>query len=477
MISCIKIPEVTTLDPYMQSLRTQFNIRLVPSKKNVVNTMPPEVLAEIFLKLLEDDDTVLRHSARPLVSSTCQSDPLLFGQVCSYWRNVALSTPSLWARIYILKPQKSQVRLTQLWLERARTHALDLSIWAPDVEQCDRFAINDIISLFMKRRQYWLTISFTIELRTLTSLSLVVQPAPNLHLLKSATLWVENASDKAGKLDPTVDEMWKTIHTCKALKYVDWGTSYRHGPPEHCPWNQLTGLTLSSTLSFSQLLSILSLTPHLEFLFAPSLFSDSSDSSALSLTPSPVTHARLKTFKIASNQETGPLFRLLSLPALQLLKICNNFEEDVPRDLPGFQEFLEKSNPQQLTTFELEDFYLHEEDLRKYLISPQFCNLRRIVLFTEITDKVLHQLADIDKEGRHKVFPSLQVFCTSSASQQTRDGLLSNMIASRFSPTKGRGLKEIGLYTGNLGPIDRLAISDMFKQGLDGSRMAGVYDR
>ncbi|KAF8885891.1 hypothetical protein CPB84DRAFT_1788052 [Gymnopilus junonius] len=465
--SYLKLPEIVTIDPYTQ--RPRFIRCSAPSQRNVINMIPPEILAEIFLKLLEDDDMDQHHSTRPLVSRFCCSDPLLFGRICSYWRNVALHTPKLWSRIYVLKPQRSQVKLTRLWLERAGTHPLDLSIWAIAVDKYDQSAAIDILSLFMERRQYWMNISFTIDIQNLPILSQITTSEPSLNLLESATLWTFESSGKLAEQESTLDDIWRAIHACKTLRYVDWRAFYSHIRPDHCPWAQLTGLTLSPAVSFNQLLDVLSKTPQLEFLRVHSL-SSTSDSFENSCTPSLVTHARLKKLNIALTEEAGPLFRLLSLPALQVLRIWNRFLKDTPRDVISFQRFLERSqSAQHLTIFQLDDLLIPEDDLRKYLQIPEFRNLNHIELSVKITDRILHQLANVNHQGRHEVLPSLEILTFSTGLLQITDGTLSDMVASRFSPHERRGsLKKIYVAAGNLGPIDQSALSEMLQQGLEG---------
>ncbi|KAF8905847.1 hypothetical protein CPB84DRAFT_1771328 [Gymnopilus junonius] len=466
--SYLKLPEIVTIDPYTQ--RPRFIRCSAPSKRNVINTIPPEILAEIFLKLLEDDDIGLQHSNRPLVSRFCDSDPLLFGHVCSYWRNVALHTPKLWSRIYVLKPQRSQVKLTQLWLERAGAHPLDLSIRAFTVDKCDQSAAIDIMSLFIGRRQYWMNVYFAIDVQTLPILSQITMSEYSLDILESATLWVSKPSGKLAKQESALDDIWRTIHACKTLRHVDWRVFYPHIQPEHCPWAQLTGLTLSSEVSFNQLLAVLSKTPELEFLRVHSL-SSTSCSFEDSCTPSVITHAHLKRLTITSAQETGPLFRLLSLPALQTLKIWNRFLKETPRDAISLQGFLERSQSvQHLMTFELDDLLIPEGDLRKYLQIPEFRNLNHIKLSVTITDRILHQLTNVNHQGRHEVLPSLEILNLSTSLLDITDGVLSAMVASRFSPLERRGsLKKICVAVSDLGPIDRSALSEMLQQGLEGN--------
>ncbi|KAF8885892.1 hypothetical protein CPB84DRAFT_1850265 [Gymnopilus junonius] len=483
------LPELVTIDPVTGRVHTRFTRRLFPPR-NIINTVPREILAEIFLGLLEDDDVDLHHSIRPLVSRACHSDPLILGRVCSYWRNVALDTPQLWSRICILKPQRSQVRLTHLWLERAHVCPLDISIWESDEEECDRSALQDIMTLFFARREYWRKFSFTLQVQALKLLAPIMQYSPSINLLQSATLRVFGEKDaNESESDNILDNIWKAIHSCKSLRFVDWRSAYNAKYPEHCPWNKLTGLTLSSTLSFDRILDVLSLSPQLKFLRARSLTSRFSEHCNTPSNLPPITHTCLETLYITSAQETGPLFRRISLPALRVLKICHKFYDDVKRNMINFHEFFLRSNsfhefflrsdPRELTTFELDDLSLNEVDLCKYLKCPGLQNLLHFTVHcNNITDRVIQQLAKIGKDGSRQSLPSLRVLQIGCDSLQTTDGVLSHMVASRISPiNKAERLKKVNLWTMNIGPIDKLAFSDMFsyRRGLEGSITADVY--
>ncbi|KAJ7608991.1 hypothetical protein FB45DRAFT_762607, partial [Roridomyces roridus] len=54
--------------------------------------MPPEVLAEIFMSTLPEE---YKEPAK------IDQSPWVLGRVCSRWRTIALSIPSLWSKFYI----------------------------------------------------------------------------------------------------------------------------------------------------------------------------------------------------------------------------------------------------------------------------------------------------------------------------------------------------------------------------------------
>lgn len=62
-----------------------------------VARLPPEILADIFLKHLEAMEQPPRriHSDRA---------PLVFTRVCRNWRATAYSTPRLWTKLFLPEP-------------------------------------------------------------------------------------------------------------------------------------------------------------------------------------------------------------------------------------------------------------------------------------------------------------------------------------------------------------------------------------
>ncbi|KAJ7617860.1 hypothetical protein FB45DRAFT_932836 [Roridomyces roridus] len=83
--------------------------------------LPDDIVQAIFLASLPET----RNSA-----IVPQESPLLVSQICSAWRNIALSTPRLWASIYIVVPGQDKLDrfMEQLALWVFRSGAVPLSI-------------------------------------------------------------------------------------------------------------------------------------------------------------------------------------------------------------------------------------------------------------------------------------------------------------------------------------------------------------
>ncbi|KAJ7262920.1 hypothetical protein C8J57DRAFT_1630697 [Mycena rebaudengoi] len=100
--------------------------------------LPPEITGEIFKHYVEGIPTIGRSNpcseevrrftgAIPLVGS-----PMLLACVCKAWREIALSTPSIWAAVAAYATHNSSLggteNLLRCWLPRAGAHPLQLDL-------------------------------------------------------------------------------------------------------------------------------------------------------------------------------------------------------------------------------------------------------------------------------------------------------------------------------------------------------------
>jgi hypothetical protein len=95
-------------------------------------TLPPELLAEIFIHCLPNDDFIIPDPT---------TAPLVLCGVCHRWREIALATPRLWSSLDIemealgadaREPGVNACRLYSTWLSRARSTPLSLSLLDSD---------------------------------------------------------------------------------------------------------------------------------------------------------------------------------------------------------------------------------------------------------------------------------------------------------------------------------------------------------
>ncbi|KAF9265737.1 hypothetical protein L218DRAFT_1075311 [Marasmius fiardii PR-910] len=108
--------------------------RLVSDAFTPARRIPMEILQQIFRVGLDPFPVIHGSSA-----------PLLFGQVCRYWREVAYATPELWTSVHIVVPTtgmaqysedalllrgRSLLDFTIAWLDRAGERPLQISIFS-----------------------------------------------------------------------------------------------------------------------------------------------------------------------------------------------------------------------------------------------------------------------------------------------------------------------------------------------------------
>ncbi|KAJ7434647.1 hypothetical protein B0H11DRAFT_2370044 [Mycena galericulata] len=133
--------------------------------------LPPDIVRAIFIASLP--------STRNCVMSG-QDSPLLLCQICSAWRQLALSTPQLWASLHIVIPRRSRIddltEVVTVWLSRSGVVPLSLSVTTSkvcDPADCDPTPIFSSLAAFSRR---WKHISINLptsnDFNSLTSLSI-----------------------------------------------------------------------------------------------------------------------------------------------------------------------------------------------------------------------------------------------------------------------------------------------------------------
>ncbi|KAK7048988.1 hypothetical protein R3P38DRAFT_2463868, partial [Favolaschia claudopus] len=137
--------------------------------------LPLELQSHIFLAVDLDVDPPKPHPDAP---------PMVFLSVCGLWRDIALATPKLWDRLSIDYPSRRPhySELGKLWLSRARSHPLLLSLHG--ALSLDGSA-QDLVATYSNQLEH-------LSLRALSPYSLEspctnfhVNPALRLPLLKT----------------------------------------------------------------------------------------------------------------------------------------------------------------------------------------------------------------------------------------------------------------------------------------------------
>ncbi|KAJ7041604.1 hypothetical protein C8F04DRAFT_1079365 [Mycena alexandri] len=190
-----------------------------------VLTLPPEIVAEIFMHFLPG----YPHPA----PTTGLDSPTVLTQVCQTWRQLALSTPSLWRAVTLcvektdIPPQDGQLLLmTAASLARSGSCSLSVELISerPGWRGLDPFV--DLITTYSNRLEH-------LKLRSSPSLlRLINGPLVSLRCLTLCT-WKELYDDPHLQLSAPLLQKVAIQHYHTALRAL-------------IPWAQLTVLVIAS---------------------------------------------------------------------------------------------------------------------------------------------------------------------------------------------------------------------------------------
>ncbi|KAJ7506883.1 hypothetical protein B0H11DRAFT_2323538, partial [Mycena galericulata] len=116
------------LEKQKSSLQGELN-----SIRDPMARLPLEISSNIFMQCLSTTNTITLPNPR--------GPPMVFVQICQSWRNIALSTPSLWTSIRVERPSTKFVKFLEIWLERARNLPLSIVLF----ESLDYDSIQELV--------------------------------------------------------------------------------------------------------------------------------------------------------------------------------------------------------------------------------------------------------------------------------------------------------------------------------------------
>ena len=215
----------------------------------IVRQLPPDVMSTIFEFCLPDFTDNQRINQLSPFTEEDISIPLSLGAICSYWRDIAWSTPSLWSSLVISVTRNHDpdivTGVAQEWLSRSGQLPLSIRIYSNLHEQEAFSALADIINQYSAR---WSDLFLYIPDSYYQHFHATDNHAP---ILKSIRF---NCS--------TYVEMSKFRLTCPRLERAIF--SYFPMGGIHIQWDNLTHLTLHSMFIIDSLV-ILRKTPRLVF--------------------------------------------------------------------------------------------------------------------------------------------------------------------------------------------------------------------
>ena len=414
--------------------------------RSPINKLPPEILGEIFLRCL-----------RPRVwqpySPEVKEAPMLLCQVCSYWRELALSIPMLWSSVCASMGERNRpghVALMRQWLKRSCVQPLFLYL---DIRRVDPLT-STMMNLLLDNVGRWSDVLFGVDDESAKDLLAI--PGEDAQLLDSFSINAATCSQE------TVDELASILPTFPNLRRL---RLYSFATPMALlgmEFSSLTHIKLLCPLPFNECVLFLARCPQIREVE----ITDITPSSTRLKWPI-ITLSHLSSLYVVSG--VAELLDYFTLPALRLLSFGGI-------QLKNFQDFVTRSSCQ-LETFNLMTRGLSpsEEELIRYICMPCLKTIRELNIgIHSVTDKTLALLqypVGSEAKPEDKRFPLLETLSIETC--ETTDGVVSDMVASRWQPAGGRRdensparLKGVLLRFEGKHEIDRSRLNEFAAGGL-----------
>ena len=240
--------ELAELDALLERLRIKrYNLRkrINRLRSPIVHKLPPDVMSTIFEFCLPD---FADHQLYPYPIEDL-SIPLSLGAICSFWRDIAWSTPRLWSSLVVRVPSRHDSHMAtgiaQEWLDRSGHLPLSIRIISPSYNNAVS-ALADIVNQYSTR---WSDLDLYIPDYYYQHFRAIDNHAP---ILKSIRF---HRSDDAMNL------FFQPL-TCPRLERANLSMFPVNGT--NIQWDNLTHLTLHSMSTIDSFL-ILRKTPRLVF--------------------------------------------------------------------------------------------------------------------------------------------------------------------------------------------------------------------
>ncbi|KAJ7685696.1 hypothetical protein DFH06DRAFT_1159159 [Mycena polygramma] len=320
--------------------------------------LPPEILAEIFIRCLPDGYFVL-----PDLTTA----PLILCGICRRWRDVALTTPTLWSSLFVDFDGMGETKAqrAEMWLSRAGGSPLSI---------CSRgIPGGSLLRTLIRLSQQWrrIEVHWDMSVDSASDLFPADGRFPSLERLDISI---------AGHL---------SLREAPRLREV---SIYLHNPQIQLPWHQLTALRCYY-LPGSSCLEILRKSPNL----LDGTFSFTGDLSGLP--PSILQHNNLQHLDLHTREQVGdaplPILNCLRIPSLKSLTLkFPYYPGTLPVDISPFRSFVSQSFCE-LSTLALSYIQTTPDDLIECLkATPSLVCLKLVphvaidIIFARLTGQI-----------------------------------------------------------------------------------------
>jgi hypothetical protein len=411
-----------------------------------ISRLPSDILGEIFIWCLcANGFQSLNEPGR------LSLEPLTLSHVNSRWRDVAISTSSLWSTIWVDRPREAHVPMVALWLERSRQCPLVLYLrqtvpplpgQQPSSTADPReYALTDEILLLLgKHLRRWKRITFLFYMQaqsSLLGLPEVPSAAPLLeHVQMSVKTWAADCSLTMERIMysyPAVQSV--VVHQFMSQEFLRWESlTVLDSTQLGCPRDSL--LTVFRHCPRLRRAEIRCTQDHVDTPFVAPLRR--------------ITLPCLSTLTVfADRVDLGALLDGLLLPKLEGLVFRYARAPRRTSDPQALSRLLNHSCCV-LKRFSLKDIPVTIDDIYhlSYLKSPQMASLTELYMQVDLTDRIVKFLTlGCVEDGSPRMLPNLQTLSLKDFRGDHIDDLeLYRLVVSRFAgPTPDGNGRYSGL--------------------------------
>ncbi|KAH0578719.1 hypothetical protein H2248_003846 [Termitomyces sp. 'cryptogamus'] len=383
----------------------EFSLTFSPAnKKCLALELPPELLGQVFVSCLRPREIARFYPINRL------APPLLFCQVCQYWRNVAISLPILWSTLSPdFKSTPGKIALYRLWLERSQNYPLTFNCF-------DTLPKSDpALDLYCSHMHHWGDVQVDIGSEAIYRLlTLRTEMVPLLEKLE-----LQNYT-KSTEVKQRIDNLTPVLASLSSLSEIIW-SGYIPRNISNIPWPYLRRFVIRECLDTRQCLLLMARCPMIEEIVILYLMKSTHD------TTLPVVDLPHLS-KLYLKGDTGQLLDQLVLPSLRSLDMTPT------RDDKALERLGTRSSCNLfhlcLSADESPMHTISEWNALEYLRSACCQTLRSLHITPATTDIFFSNLTwKADGETGNQYLPDLVEL---SARSYTTDGIVSEMIASRW---------------------------------------------
>ncbi|KAF8181830.1 hypothetical protein BJ912DRAFT_906679, partial [Pholiota molesta] len=308
----------------------QLRVKINQTHSAINHQLPPEILATIFQAYVDDpsyDDPL--YDVEPSRYRLRDCNPFLLGAVCRTWRDIAWSTPRLWAAITInmdFPPHNraTQMSLIQEWLSRAGQLPLSIRLINNSFLHNDSTFLHSddihqmrlIIDLVNQYSPRWRNLIIHLPTYVFPWFATVGNHAPILEYLK-----VEGKPHFRNNRWSDDESGFDTLNLGKTPSLNYLSIQRLSLCQLNLDWSSLIHFS-SENLTDIEGLEVLRRAPLLEHITLPTCAGSSSITDLYALPSTPIFTQRLRTFSLTFQNQDGAAFMdTLTCPALDTLSI------------------------------------------------------------------------------------------------------------------------------------------------------------